>query len=226
MTVPALTLTQPTPALVEAGVVSMLTRSSACPAELIGGRLILHAAQRPPREHDRVGTWVCTASAAAWWMRDGEPGWPDRPLEDYVRLSLGAVVASCVVEDCIPILDGVQRARTGRWIRRYTTSPLLLLQRSYARENVNIDDQLPFGDFSPGNFAWILSDVEPTSHRCPHCWGGKRQPDDRPGSPRGLHGHLHSWMACPTCDGRGTCPPIPMRGHSGLWYPKWEDDRA
>jgi len=227
VTVPALTLTQPLPALVEAGVVSMLTRSSACPPELIGGRLRLHAGSTF-RSMGEAGGW-------AWgWIGSVPKMWTvgNVPYVEHV-LTLGAVVASCVVEDCVPITSGhgyPDRARAR--IADYPhDGPLahqqggLWLTGSFRADGgydvctrTRIEDQRPFGDFSPGNFAWILSDVEPTSRRCPHCWGTTLLVPDESYD-------LHA-ERCPTCDGRGTCAPVPMRGRPGLWYPKWEDDRA
>jgi hypothetical protein len=73
-----------------------------------------------------------------------------------------------------------------------------------------ISDQAPFGDFTPGRFAWLLEDVESTTERCPRCWG---------------EGGWHEWTSatdtiphrCPTCDGGQFCAPVPMKGRQRLW---------
>ena len=250
--VPAVTENQPKPALVAAGVVSMLTRSSACPSELIGGRLILHAGEAEPVLTDlRVwlpldrarravepcarcghgdGSHVCHFNSTRCVVC-GCNGYELPPLPR------GAVVASCVVSECLPIIDATawsegegdvlgggvhwppdRRSVCSTGALRDLHNPWVIAVGG-GREKVEYHEGA-FGDFSPGNFAWILSSVEPTSRRCPHCWGEGFviDPLSTISEP--------SQVGCPTCHTRKSCPPVPMRGHSGLWYPKWEDDRA
>lgn len=90
----------------------------------------------------------------------------------------------------------------------------------------NVSDQLPFGDFAPGRWAWILADAAPTTERCPACWGA---------IPRAVPGHCVDidgawWHApgdcvlcdccdalCEVCRGAGRCAPIPARGRQRAW---------
>lgn len=69
-----------------------------------------------------------------------------------------------------------------------------------------VSDQLPYGDFAPGRFAWLLDDVEPTTERCPECWGEVAHP---------IEENRGCW--CSTCGGDGACDPVPANGRHGLW---------
>jgi hypothetical protein len=86
---------------------------------------------------------------------------------------------------------------------------------------IDVTDQLPFGDFTPGRYAWLLGDVKPTTERCPRCWGWgviRAHPvvvlDDDV---------LVEGEACPVCDQAKVCAPVPMRGRRGLWAPNADD---
>lgn len=59
-------------------------------------------------------------------------------------------------------------------------------------------DQLPYGDFTVGRWAGILTDIRATTERCPTCWGT---------SAEGFY--RDEWVPCETCGFDGTCPPIP-----------------
>lgn len=72
--------------------------------------------------------------------------------------------------------------------------------------SVDVSDQLPYGDFAPGRYAWLLDDVKPTTERCPACWGEGAHPI---GEERGC------W--CSVCDGDAACDPIPAKGRQRLW---------
>jgi hypothetical protein len=82
------------------------------------------------------------------------PEWSDLPL--------GAIVASCTLADVVPIVGGSD----GRWPadhdgerRVFATNGLWITrERGPAKD---ISDQLPYGDFTPGRFAWLLEDVKP-----------------------------------------------------------------
>lgn len=213
----ALTLHQPYATLVALGVKTIETRSWPAPASAIGQRLVIHAATgRPARgEH---GVYFVTGRR---WLVT-----PDGGVEP---LPLGAVVASCTLTGCAPI-GGPTSFRTGlvegddgdfagqpvvvvhdpvSWL----DVPGCLILSTADTRSVDITDQLPYGDFRPGRWAWLLDDIKPTTERCPAgCHGGIVA--QSPGNP------ADGIAACDVCKGEGRCDPIPAKGHQRLW--KWE----
>lgn len=136
-------------------------------------------------------------------------------------LPLGAIVATCEVVDVVPIVgpDDVLPPDNdhGLIVAPAPSSPRTTLtlfggndwwgdQPSTERD---LSDQRPYGDFSPGRYAWLLDDVQPTTERCPACWG---EGDYIVG--REYDGQ---YATCSTCDGTGKCEPVPARGRQRLW---------
>lgn len=89
-------------------------------------------------------------------------------------------------------------------------------------ESVDISDQLSWGDWTPGRWAWRLADPIPTTEQCPWCMGQRKIAGTIPGVPSSVCTKL---SPCPICwpenefwdDGTaGRCPPIPVTGHQGL----------
>lgn len=82
---------------------------------------------------------------------------------------------------------------------------------------VDVSDQLPYGDFTAGRWAWLLDDVKPTTERCPACMG-KVHPTGllRPGE-QAMGRTYGDLIPCPQFFRAGTCPPIPAKGRQGLW---------
>lgn len=229
----ALTLHQPWATLIALGVKSIETRSWRAPASLIGQRIAIHAgAKRPPYPLP---------------VDDGEQISSTHPLGDgrystgiYVLglggfdLPLGAIVATATLTDCVPMVDD-GRARNCLDIRvghpevgaalRVDEPPELNhlgvpipVRSTERRERItDVTDQLPYGDFAPGRWAWLLDDVKPTTERCPGCdgtgWTCRRFLPD--GSVSMCEHRMH--VGCSTCDGAGRCEPIPAKGRQGLW---------
>lgn len=180
------------------------TRSWPCPPDLIGQRIAIHAAKREPR-FEHVGSYtVCRQNlSGAYGITPTKDRWD---LDDWVRLPLGAVVGSAVVAACSPILSG-DIARDS-----YPPDALFVCTSGEHRElwrdsvwEVDLSDQLPYGDFSPGRFAWLLTDAAPTTERCPWCW---LTPAD---VKEGL------WAACHVCGFGGSCAAIPAKGGQRIW---------
>lgn len=69
-------------------------------------------------------------------------------------LPFGAVVAVCDLVDVLPIVDSCG----GMPVRHVAVSPELTVCRDWSR---TVSDQLPFGDFTPGRYAWLLDHVRP-----------------------------------------------------------------
>lgn len=204
MSVRALTVRQPHASLIAVGAKPIETRSWATSYR---GPLVIHAGLRVDQE-SACSPPVAAALQAAW-----------------VPMPLGAVVASCQLVDVVPILDGGTTAHDPEHPR-----PCLQVfggMLTYFSADVGsdddvrtMDDQLPFGDFTPGRFAWLLEDVKPTTERCPACWG------------TGYDGYRRAcvrgeWIddaphPCPLCHGTDGepftfCDPIPAKGRQGLW---------
>jgi len=71
--------------------------------------------------------------------------------ESGYGLPFGAVVAVAQLVDVVPIREGVGPIdRPGVW-----------LGHDRFGEQTSVDDQLPYGDFTSGRFAWVLKEVTP-----------------------------------------------------------------
>ena len=214
--VKALTIRQPWATLIALGVKTIETRSWRAPQALIGQTLAIHAGKHRPKD-----VW-CSASA--------DPVFPPplARLYDYGKCvdpqesndgewwryrwdgPLGAIVATATLADCVPmvamhddcdntcvVLDG-DRAR---------------IDHAGELRLTDVTDQLPYGDFAPGRWAWLLTNVQPTTNRCPACRGTGHIPADLA---RGEFWHCH------ICGdgvkvGYGRCQPIPTKGKQGVW---------
>jgi hypothetical protein len=100
--------------------------------------------------------------------------------------------------------------------------------------HLDITDQLPFGIWDPGRWAWRLADIKPTTERCPWCWGDGGFREDS----MVLYGVAggEDWAdPCPVCNpgGRRTeplgvgaygCAPVPVKGKQGPWT--WRPEAA
>lgn len=210
----AITLWQPYASLVAVGAKTIETRSWPAPASLIGERLLIHAAKVVPDP-------VLSES-----MRDLLTDDRDLAFDD---LTLGAVVASCRLAACVPMVDGENYGTDDRPVLAVFGSTLTFIGDDKGDDCHlgTADAERPFGDFTPGRFAWLLEDVKPTTERCPRCWGDR---------------YLDAWVnrtdygtgteydgeVCPTCtneDGEplGVCAPVPMKGHQRVWTVREED---
>lgn len=179
------------------------------------GRLLLHAGVRD--EHSAVAQRSPRTRAALDAMPHGDP------------LTKGAVVASCVLTDCVPMVDSGEEGAI-RTLNVDANGSLWIVEPQTDEEADDgppewrdVSDQLPFGDFTPGRYAWLLGDVQPTTSRCPRCWGSGYEVE-----PFVTAGGGWAWRACSYCidgdhlvRGVGHCEPVSMRGKQGLWKPTW-----
>lgn len=92
---------------------------------------------------------------------------------------LGAVVATCTLVDVVPIIapeenpfDRYPCVQTSLvsdwpdgWLELY--HPTLGNPIDPEGSGLSIPQQAPFGDFSPGRYAWLLADVEPLAEPVP-----------------------------------------------------------
>lgn len=167
----ALTIRQPWASLIACGVKTIETRSWKAPASLIGSWFAIHAAKWQPVPGEEYGTgW--------WWHWDVDEGiiveqnptsnrWSEYPAP------LGCVVATATLEACLPItdldvVDGLAVVRPGLDVGWYD-GPWLTLRRDgeTLADDTDISEQLPYGDFAPGRWAWMLTDIEPLAEPVP-----------------------------------------------------------
>lgn len=169
----ALTIHQPWASLVALGVKTIETRSWRTSYR---GPLAIHAGQRSPSTERsvKVGDWCMFYGRRRWEIEHfaaGEHGAPSS-----LQPPFGAVVATATLVDCVPICgwgedppcDHLCVGRDGR-LRAWGYCPdgdrrAWRPLTSPDRSEVRIDDrtdQLPYGDFTPGRWAWLLADVQP-----------------------------------------------------------------
>lgn len=158
----AITLHQPHASFVALGLKNIETRSWNTHYR---GPLAIHAAATVP-------SWVLPLSfaghtidkdnprptAPAYLLRGPSLAWP-------YRLPLGAVVATCTLVDVVPMVgaDGCKNATTHLCIVNQSMllhSPIDEPWPDGETEHI-VSDQLPYGDFTPGRFAWLLADITP-----------------------------------------------------------------
>lgn len=156
-----LTIRQPWASLIAVGRKTIETRPFSTKYR---GPLAIHAGLAKPTIHTLPGFTDVTGEPVAG---DVDPCWLD--LRAYpgvpMPLQLGAVVAVCDLVDVVPIVDGwvptpdtvdcwvtVKEGRAYLRSRRCGASTVMDASRT---------DQLPFGDFTPGRFAWLLGNVRP-----------------------------------------------------------------
>jgi hypothetical protein len=175
--VKVLSLWQPWASLIALGVKTIETRSWATKYR---GPLGIHAAKHRWESYDTlIGDYQVIG------LRNDHDALfgPDvdgkgRPRVD---MPLGAIVATCELVDCLPVerartLDEIyeeaaKRAPTDRHLGEPCAvvhiandrKPHLQLRVGNAvlRHVSDASDQLPYGDFAPGRFAWLLADIKP-----------------------------------------------------------------
>src|SRR5690606_33860366 len=91
---------------------------------------------------------------------------------------LGAVVATAVVTDALPIVSGdawmwsdlpLVAVTDMRPPHYKSCHPYPALVRFTAPDETGVDvsDELPLGDYTPGRWAWLLDDVRPLAEPVP-----------------------------------------------------------
>ena len=152
-TLPAISLHAPWGTAIAHGLKRWETRSWPCPPRYIGQTIAIHQAKRRPDLAGTFGDWsICKTDGYA-----GSLYFLVSPSE-CAELALGAIVAtarivacvSCVVRDAEQ--TGISRNVNGLWYLRPGDHP---------SEADNITDQEPWGDFTPGRWAWQLDQIQP-----------------------------------------------------------------
>lgn len=224
------TLGQPHATLIAIGEQRIFTTEKPAPKSLVGQRFAIHAAAKPPGPHRPGVVWA--GGGWACWYAYVFGHWTLQPTPEcsggVAPLPLGCIVATAVLADCVPILDHTPAGPRGNgWVRSDRQGLLLIDTVLNRGESSDATDQLPYCDFTPGRWAWLLDSVEPVTETCPGC-GGKGTvlnpyTDWRCGCGPGVR-HVADCgrpapkeVQCPTCFGFGRCDPIPAKGRQGLW---------
>ena len=163
----ALTIRQPWASLIALGVKHIETRSWRAPQSLIGQTIAIHAGKALDGRHfDQFGEWSLHVppyiDGLPQLRRLGAIG-PDGNslVMEHVRvLPLGAVVATATLADCLPMVEmNGDDERDGTCVVLNGTKAHIDHEGEFRL--TDIADQLPFGDFQPGRWAWMLTNVQP-----------------------------------------------------------------
>lgn len=125
-------------------------------------------------------------------------------------LPLGVILGTATLTNAYPVVErigDVPDPRDGYIVR--DGDALTLAPMTYLRpwSEYDLANQLPWAPWTPGQWAWELTDFTPTTERCPTCNGG--------GDFAGLVAGVHlAHYDCSTCGGAGSCPPIPVKGRT------------
>jgi hypothetical protein len=168
--VKALTLHQPWASLVAVGAKTIETRSW---STLYRGPVAIHAGLRVPEHGLRVGDYVVYLPMIPKGCMDS--CMISGPAGQFCA-RLGDVVSTCELLDVVPIggpmdyrtglVEGDEGDRHGESVVVFhpgygsAVPPGLVIEDGDGRAR-DVSDQLPYGDFAPGRFAWILGSVEP-----------------------------------------------------------------
>lgn len=155
------------------------TRGFKPPSTIVGKRVLIHAAKKPfgvnSGQAEVVRSCSAEVRAALRELSGGDPecshGWP-----------LGAIVGSAIIGPGLPVegvapddpLPSDESMECGQAVYVHRDSELLIVVDRFSTQpaETNIDDQLAFGDWSPGRWAWPLIDPRPLAVPVP-CRGSQ-----------------------------------------------------
>ena len=175
----AITLHQPWASLVALGVKTIETRS--WPTKY-RGPLAIHAGKGRPLMPNRLGVFGVGHHRIRYAdhvdegytlaRTDGRADEHGITVNPTWQLPLGAVVATCTLVDVVPIVADRLNEQThvshgvGGWSRR---GDLYLDTYTAGRGTTTkvVSNQYPYGDFSPGRYAWLLDQIEPLAEPVP-----------------------------------------------------------
>jgi hypothetical protein len=165
----ALTLHQPWASLVAVGAKTIETRSW---STRYRGPLAIHAAKMSTGPVLMDGVRVLNDAGYQENPATRSFAGPSR----HQPLPLGAILATCTLVDVVATdtMDGFERIEDGRWRGRPHTfeeacdrvDGLTWLDEheppcDYGGRAWDLAANRPFGDFTPGRFAWLMADIEP-----------------------------------------------------------------
>lgn len=153
----ALTLHEPWASLVAHGYKAIETRSW---RTRYRGPLAIHASKR------RFGFWSPTAEFIRTWPIEIWRAVLGRADPEFCdNYPLGCVIATCELEDVLPI-EGMNEQGFTKFICPHVGGGLTHFEFGRgewepATVERDVSDQEPYGDFTPGRFAWLLKNVRP-----------------------------------------------------------------
>lgn len=178
----ALVVHQPHAALIALGIKTIETRPAApngpmrpegvrgLPGLAIerGERIAIVAGTKLPKEDQQVGAWTCNEYADDRW---GMVRTNSTPPRRRVVLHPGAVVCTVVVAEALPMepCPPYSSSFDDRWepeppsvlyLGGLDGGPWAFID---GKGPIGFTDQLPYGDYEPGRFGWLLADVERTT---------------------------------------------------------------
>ena len=106
------------------------------------------------------------------------------------------IVASAHVDAVVPIADPYTDCFDGLHICVDDGPDGFMVLHDPTSESEDLTNQLIYGNFITDH-ALILSDVQPTTERCPKSWGGSSYPP-------------MTRQVCDACNAKGKCDPIPV----------------
>lgn len=162
LSIKVLSLHQPYASMIARGVKTIETRSWAAPVSLIGQRVAIHAAAKRPAKHGGLGDYRFDRYDDEWYMRPRE----QRFLNSWGYLPLGKIVATALLVECLPMVASITIGEHTKVERVLQLGPsvdrLPIIDRWVGGGEVEryVTDQLPYGDFQIGRWAWMLDDVQ------------------------------------------------------------------
>lgn len=170
----ALTIRQPWASLIALGVKTIETRSWRTNYR---GPIAIHAGLTKPKltDWDDGGDYGDAFSCLkvggyAMWRDLGRSGGYFFDTFDYeIACVFGAVIATATLTDCLPVVDDSGPLRDGSCLvvnpaRRELTCLGEPSQDDGVTFSIPGDDislALPYGDFTPGRWGWMLTDITP-----------------------------------------------------------------
>ncbi len=140
------------------------TRPNACPPSKLGVRVWIHAAAKVPRLGTKVGASSVVAGAYPYEydLRVAEGG-------QRIPLHFGVILGSVVFTKSLPIEAcswSTEHICVSAVIGLLHHTPLDGLTPAQYTEH-DISDQLPYGDWTPGRFAWRVTEATPLAEPYP-----------------------------------------------------------
>lgn len=158
-------------------------RSTPAPLSLIGERIAIHAAQRPPTLdvvepiNDILDGLEFSDRVTGWTVdhRRGPGEWTSSNTW-CEPLPLGAIVGTVRLAGCVPIVGPSDEHTSDHLAVSSGADGVHLLLCRYADvepdgcvlECTPVHDQAPFGSFEPGWFAWLFVDAVKFDEPIPH----------------------------------------------------------
>lgn len=186
--IPTLTIRQPYASLIMCGVKTWETRPyppngdtrpagvRGLPGVAInrGDRIGIHAAAKRITDDTYVGArWEPARHPDGRdFMRLTYTGWMPESVPDCIEMRYGCLLGTVTVTQALPVRPASDRDPLRRqWIQSVQDGAFphrRLYHWAPAGHGVSdISDQLPYGDWSPGRWAWQLADPEPLPEPIP-----------------------------------------------------------